>query len=206
MSRWIVGLVFFVGWAVACQGASDKKEKAKAPGPLLEGKKVAMIIAHRNFRDEELLTPQRLLEKQGVEVTVVCSRPGEAQGMLGAKVKPDEVLDSLKVEAYDAVVFVGGAGAKEYWDHPKAHAIARSALGSGKWVCAICIAPVTLANAGVLEGKRATVWASEAGRIQEKGATYTGAAVEVDGHVITANGSGAARRFAEAIIAALKAR
>jgi len=53
---------------------------------------------------------------------------------------------------------------------------------------AICIAPVTLAKAGVLEGKRATVWKSEGETLKEHGADYTGASMEADGKIITADG------------------
>ena len=165
--------------------------------------KVQLVVAQEGFRDEELLEPKRLFEKQGAVVTIASSRLGEAQGMLGARITPHLLLDSVRVEACDAVVFVGGSGAKEYWEHPKAHAIARAASDSGKVVCAICIAPVTLANAGVLKGRRATVWGSGA-PLEAKGATYTGAAVEVDGNIVTADGPGSAREFGKAIVGVLK--
>jgi protease I len=94
-------------------------------------------------------------------------------------------------------------GATEYWNDSQAIAIAKSAAGKGKLLGAICIAPVTLANAGLLEGKKATVWESEVDKLKAKGAKYTGAAVEVDGNVITANGPEAAAGFGSAIVVAL---
>ena len=100
---------------------------------------------------------------------------------------------------YDAVVFVGGVGAQEYWADSTAHAIAKAAVDSGKVLGAICIAPVTLGNAGVLSGKRATVWSSERERLEAGGAVYTGADVEVDGRVVTASGPGAAKEFGKRI-------
>ena len=205
MWKWILSALLAIPYAAGCQDLSEKKEEPEKTVSELQGKKVVMIIAHKNFRDEELLEPKRLFEKQGIEVTIASSRLGEAQGMLGARVTPHVLLDSVRVKAYDAVIFVGGSGAKEYWEDPKAHAVARAALEDGKLVCAICIAPVTLANAGVLKGRRATVWGSRA-PLEAKGATYTGAAVEVDGNIITANGPKAAEKFAQAIIEALRGR
>ena len=72
-----------------------------------------------------------------------------------------------------------------------------------KVLAAICVAPITLARAGVLEGKRATT--SLAGSVIEaEGATYTGALVERDGLIITANGPAASDAFGRAIAAALE--
>ena len=136
----------------------------------IDEKEVVMIIAKENFRDEELREPQKILEKQGAKVTIASSSLITATGMFGAEAEPDILIDDVKVEDYDAIVFVGGAGASEYWNNPTAHKIAKKAEESEKILGAICIAPVTLANAGVLEGKRATVWGSEVGKLKEKGA------------------------------------
>ena len=159
-----------------------------------------MVIAPENFRDEELLHTREELERAGAKVTIASTRTSPAHGMLGAKVTPDLKLEEVRVEDYDAVVFVGGVGASGYFNHERALGLAREAYAKGKLTCAICIAPVILANAGVLEGKRATVFNGEFVRMLEsKGARYTGKPVEVDGKVITANGPMAAREFGQTI-------
>lgn len=173
-------------------------------GEEVEMKRVVMIIASKNFRDEELLEPKKVLEENGVKVTIASSSLSEARGMLGAKVKPDILIDDVKPEEYDAVIFVGGSGSSEYWDSPIAHRIAISANNQGKIIGSICIAPVTLANAGILKGKRATCWSSEGSKLKAKGAIYTGKDLEVDGNIITASGPSTAREFGEAILKNLK--
>ena len=95
---------------------------------------------------------------------------------------------------------MGGNGASEYWDDPLAHALAQEAVRLKKVLGAICIAPVTLAKAGVLKGVRATVWASEASQLKFSGAQYTGNPVETDGLIVTANGPAAAREFGQQIV------
>lgn len=165
-----------------------------------------MIVAARNFRDEEFQRPKEILESQGAKVTIASSTLDLATGMLGARVKPDVLVKDIKVEDYDAIVFVGGVGAAEYWEDPVAHRIAREAVEKGKILCAICIAPVTLANAGVLSGKKVTVFGAEAEKLKAKGAKYTGAKVEQDGNIITASGPEAAKEFGEAIVRALAKR
>jgi len=93
--------------------------------------------------------------------------------------------------------------AQEYWDDPVAHAVAQEAVAQGKVLAAICIAPTTLAKAGVLQGKKATVFSSEAEELKACGANYTGTSVERDGLIITADGPKAAVEFAEEITRAL---
>ncbi|MDN3514037.1 MAG: DJ-1/PfpI family protein [Candidatus Brocadia sp.] len=169
----------------------------------VKGKKAVMIIASNNFRDEELLKPKEVLEKNGIVVTVASSSLKEATGMLGAKVKPDVLFTNINTGDYDAVIFVGGSGANEYWDNSTAHKIATDAHNSKKIVGAICIAPVTLARAGLLKDKKATTYSSTVSDIKSAGANYTGADVERDGNIITASGPTAAQKFGEAIVKAL---
>jgi protease I len=169
----------------------------------LKDKKIVMIIAHNGFRDEEYKEPRAIFDKNGIKVTVASSSLELAKGMLGAKVKPDINYKDIKVDDYDAVVFVGGVGAQEYWNDSKAQQIAKDSVTKNKLLAAICIAPVTLANAGVLEGKKSTVFSSEKGFLKAKGANYTGKNVEVDGKIITADGPTSAKDFGDAIIKAL---
>ena len=170
----------------------------------ITSKKVLFIVASNNFRDEELFEPKQVIEAKGGLATIASSSLNISNGVRGATVKPDILLSEAKAADYDAIIFVGGAGSSEYWNNPAAHRIAKEAFALGKVVSAICIAPVTLANAGLLNGKKATVFPSEIERLKSKGAIYTGAEVEIDGRIITANGPQSAILFGEAIVAALQ--
>jgi protease I len=161
--------------------------------------KIAMIIAKDGFRDEEYLQPKDVFVKSNFEVDTYSSSTGIAKGMLGATVKVDKTIDQLKVEDYYAIVFVGGVGSSEYWDNPVAHKIVQEAVKQNKVLAAICIAPVTLAKAGVLKGKNATVYPSESGQLKKYNVNYTAKDVEVDGKIVTAAGPHAAKQFAETI-------
>lgn len=162
--------------------------------------KILAIIASKNFNDEEFFVPKEIFEKGGLEVVIASSSLRTSRSALGTKVTPDILLEAVNVNDYDAVIFVGGPGAVEYWNNPVAHKIAQDAAKKYKVLAAICIAPVTLANAGVLSKRKATVWSSELNKLIRMGASYTGAAVEVDGSIITANGPSAASAFAQAIM------
>ena len=165
----------------------------------LDAKRVVMIVPHRNFHDDELRDTTAVLEARGARVTVASSSGEPVHGMLGSVVIPDATLDEVSVAAYDAVVFVGGAGAVEYWHDARAHALVQQAVAQEKVLAAICLAPVTLAQSGVLKLKRCTVAFSAAEQLRGRGAAYTGADVQTDGRIVTANGPRASRAFGRAI-------
>jgi protease I len=192
LSSWILIFGFLITWAQAQE--------------VNQMKKAVMVIAHDGFRDEELFTPKEILEKNSIEVKVASTDLSPAKGMLGAKVNPDMLVSDINVMDFDAIVFIGGIGANQYWDDPTAQQLAEDFFSTGRVVAAICIAPVTLANAGILKGKRATVWSSEAGQLTAAQANYTGRPVEKDGNIITASGPQAAREFGEDLLRALSKR
>lgn len=158
-------------------------------------KKVLMVIAPENFRDEEYREPRRILESKGCSITVASSRPGPSKGMLGMTVTPDTTLDQVKAADYDMLVFIGGYGAEAYYHDRAAHRLASETAAAKKPVAAICVAPTILANAGLLKGRKATVWESQSKALAAGGATYTAAGVEHDGLFITADGPASAVQF-----------
>lgn len=171
-----------------------------------EAKRAVLIIASRNFRDEELLETKRELEMANVDTVIASTKTGVIKGMRGAKAEAAILVNDVVVEDYDAIIFVGGSGAKEYFDSRVALNIAREAENKGKVLAAICIAPAVLANAGVLDGVRATCFSTEKFKLKKAGAKYTGADVEQDGLIITADGPRAATQFGKTIADALVGR
>lgn len=162
-------------------------------------KKALLVIAPENFRDEELFHTKEELEEAGIKTAIASTKP-KARGMLGGTAIADLRLTEVVVENYDAVIFVGGSGSSVYFNDATALSIAKEAFGRGKVVGAICIAPVILANAGVLKGKNATVWDGDlVKQIESKGGKFVKRSVVVDGNVVTANGPQAAREFGKAI-------
>lgn len=163
-----------------------------------------MVIAHEVFRDEEYAEPREVLERAGVEVTVASSSLDEATGRFGLKAKPDILVGDADIADYDAVIFIGGGGSREYFEDASALKLARDADEQGKVIGAICIAPHILANAGVIKGKKVTMYKSEVDEVKSKGADFTDKDVEVDGKIVTARGPEAATDFGEEVVNALQ--
>lgn len=171
-------------------------------------KRVAIIIAFREFRDEEYFIPKEILESEGIEITTVSSEKGIAIGKLGGEADVDIVFNDLKVSDFDAVIFCGGSGAVKLIDNKECHRIARDALKENKVLAAICSGPAILAKAGVLSGKKASVWSIAMDKslvkiLNDSGAVYKNEPVVKDGNIITASGPSSAEEFAREILITL---
>ncbi len=162
------------------------------------------VIAPEVFRDEEYAEPKEALQRQGVQVTTASTEIGTCTGKLGMVAHAEIALRDVRAADYDAVVFIGGAGAQIFFDDPIAHDLAREAFAQQSVIGAICIAPSILARAGLLNGVEATCFSSQEADLRSHGARYSETAVVRDGSIVTANGPDAARSFGEAIADALK--
>jgi protease I len=126
--------------------------------------------------------------------------------MLGGIAEANALIGQLRIDDYDAIIFIGGLGAAEYVANPFALNLAREGVRNRKIVAAIGTAPTILANAGVLNGIRATSLLSERGVLVLAGALHTGTPVEEDGWIITGRDPGAAIQFGRNIADALISR
>ena len=193
---------------------------------MMKKKKIAMIIAFRDFRDEEYFVPKDILKGAGVEIKTVSTQEGTAIGADGGEVEIDLLISEINIaefadlqsksshnsiqsiSSFNGIVFIGGPGALKYLDNEDSYKLARETIVQDKVLAAICISPVILAKAGVLEGKKATVWSSPMDKepirtLKDYGAVYQDAPVVVEGKIITGNGPTAAKKFGETITQAL---
>jgi protease I len=139
----------------------------------------------------------------GAQVAVASTRTGLLAGMLGGTAQANVLLNQANANDFDAVVFIGGVGAREYVGNSVAQNLARQASVRHKVLAAIGTAPSILAAAGVVRGVRTTAYITEQERMVRAGAVYTGNAAEKDGLIITATGAAAVPLFTQAIIEGL---
>jgi len=174
----------------------------------LENKSILMVIAYKDFRDEEYLKTSQLFYAAGATVKVASTEKGIALGADGNTVEIDVLIKDANPADYDAVVFIGGPGALTYLDNQDSYKLARETIADNKVLGGICISPVVLAKAGVLKGKKTTVWTSSMDKsavkiLEENGAIFQDKPVIVDGRIITGNGPDASDDFAMKIIEVL---
>ena len=169
--------------------------------------KLAYIIAHKNFRDEEYFIPKEVLEGVGIKVDTFSNKKGVAVGSEGGDVEA-ESIGKIKVNDYEGVILAGGQGALKYLDNDDVYSLVNEFKQKGKLVSAICISPTILAKAGLLKDKKATVWSSNMDKspintLEKERVQYVDKPVVSDGRIITANGPEAVKNFAEKIVANL---
>lgn len=187
--------------------ASQQNEAARMqPSITGGGKRAVLIAAGVNFQDEELFATQRALNTAGVETVIASTILGPIRGMQGGVAEARILMNQLRVDDFDAIIFIGGSGAAEYFNNPAALNITREAARRRKVIAATSTAPTVLANAGVLTGIRATSFLSEQAKLIQAGAIYTGTPVERDRLIITASSPSAAAIFSQAIVDTLAGR
>lgn len=165
-------------------------------------KKIVMVIAPENFRDEEYFHTRESLEQKGIQVTTASTAKTAVSSVDKVKINVDKLLSEIHSE-YDGIVFIGGSGAKIFVKEEKALSLAQEYFENGKIVAAICIAPLILANAGILTNKSVTIWEGARKELDNFAVDYTAKKVEVDENIITANGPHAAHKFGKKIAKSL---
>ncbi len=167
-------------------------------------KRALIVLAQDGYQDQELAGTRDGLVRAGFEPVLASVQIGVCVGKFGGTEQAAVALQDVRVDDYDRIAFIGGPGAKALAMQPDAIRIAQAFVAAGKPVGAICIAPTILAAAGVLTGKRATVWNNDgvpAQMLAERGATYVDEAVVQDGRIITADGPQSADAFGIALAA-----
>jgi protease I len=168
--------------------------------------KILMVIAPEKFRDEEFAVPAAGLQKAGIGYDIASKRRGPCTGMLGLKVNATHSFEEVDPKSYDGILIVGGGVAQTHlWDDDLLCGMVKYFHASAKVVAAICLAPVVLARAGILKGKKATFFNSPVSFREMKagGAVLVDKAVVSDSRIVTANGPAAATEFAETFIRTL---
>jgi protease I len=160
---------------------------------------ILVVLAPEKFQDDEFFIPKHILESAKIKITTT-SLEKIAESTEEKIVKIDILLTDVKSEDYDAILIVGGPGAITYIDNPTIHKLINDFNDEKKLISAICISPATLARAGVLINKQATIWNGKKEIFKETDVEFVDEPVVIDENIITANGPEAAEEFAKAII------
>lgn len=166
--------------------------------------KSALVLVAQGTEELEAVAIIDLLRRAEVHVVVAGLVEGAVIASRGVKLLPDVALDSILTHTFDMVVLPGGGpGTKQFAADSRVIELLRRMDREQKYVCAICAAPTVLAQAGLLDGKRATSYPGMLEAMHLPNVVCTGSAVEIDGRIITSRGPGTAIDFALALIEAL---
>ena len=155
----------------------------------LDGLRVAILVSE-GFEQIEMTDPRSALEAAGARTTIVSPAAGEVVGFnhldRGDAFPVAVTLDTAKVDDFDALLLPGGVSNPDLLRTlPKAVAFVKAFAGAGKPIAAICHAPWTLLEAGVVSGRTMTSWPSLQTDLRSAGATWVDRSVVVDGTLVT---------------------
>jgi protease I len=172
-------------------------------------KKVAFLVASEGIERVELTEPWKAVVDAGHEAVLVSPEPGEVQTfdhLDKAERRPvDLTLGDAKVDDFDALVLPGGvANPDALRTDAAAVSFVKQFVASGRPVAAICHAPWTLVEAGVLDGRRLTSWPSLQTDIRNAGGDWVDEPLVVDGNLITSRNPHDLPRFCGAVVESLE--
>src|ERR687889_46888 len=150
----------------------------------LTGKRVAILVAD-GFEQVELTGPKEALEEAGAETQIVSPVEEEVAGWnhyeAGDLFTVDVPLAEADAAEFDALLLPGGvANPDQLRMNPQAGAFVKAFFDAGKPVAAICHAPWTLIDAGVVKGRTMTSWPSLKKDLMNAGARWVDREVVVD--------------------------
>jgi len=158
--------------------------------------KKAVIILTNGFEEIEALSVVDILRRCEITVDVAGTEENLVEGAHGVKVVPDKHLNDVNIDDYDALILPGGApGYINLRKNEKVLDLVREAYEKKKLVAAICAAPVVLADAGILKGKKATIYPGMEKEIEKGGGEFIDDLVVHDGNIVTSRGPSTALLF-----------
>ncbi|MBI5227585.1 DJ-1/PfpI family protein [Candidatus Micrarchaeota archaeon] len=168
--------------------------------------KILMLVAQQGFKDEELIIPKEMLEKEKHRITIASISRTKATSSGGRIIEPDIGAYEASPEFFDCFVIVGGPGSPTLAEDPAVRRLLADANKLNKKIAAICLGPMALAKAGVLKGKDATVFpdSKAISMLKANGACYFAKPLVIHNNIITADCPDSAGIFGDAIIKALK--
>jgi len=146
----------------------------------------------------EAVTVIDLLRRAGIEVISAGLDNKVVKASRGVMIVPDTDLSTALQQDFDMIVLPGGLPGADHLDKDtRLRERIIKMTNKGQYIAAICAAPKVLANAGVLENKKATCYP---GVLDAIGFKSEGSSVVEDSNIITSRGPGTAMDFALTLI------
>jgi len=174
----------------------------------INGKTIAFLVAAEGIERVELTEPWAAVVQAGGSPVLLSPEKGEVQTfdhLDKAETLPvDKAVKDADLADYDALVLPGGVANPDALRlDGDAVGFIRDFVGTGKPVAAICHAPWTLVEAGVLQGRTLTSWPSLRTDITNAGATWVDQQVVKDGNLITSRNPDDIPAFTKALLDAV---
>lgn len=160
-----------------------------------------LFLMANGFEETEFVTPFDYFQRAKLNVTLASINESIAvAGAHGLKIVADTLLKDLSLNNFDAIVLPGGGvGVQNLLASEKVLETVKFFEAKGKWIFAICAAPLVLSKANILKMRKCTCYPGcEKDLICKEFLTER---VVVDNKIITSRGAGCAEEFSLECIA-----
>jgi len=176
----------------------------------VRARRAVIVVPSQYFNDKEFFGAQEALQIAGIQIDIASSIKGDIKDIDRNVIKATMLVGDIKIDDYDAFIFVGGQGAKEYFANNYILRLVRTANGNKKILAAIGVAPGIFARADIVRGKNVASFPSQRLNLVNAGAKWQRNGLQIDGNLITAdspdtsNVQNESRRFGAAIVQMLR--
>jgi protease I len=156
----------------------------------LSGKRIAFLVANEGVEQVELERPWEAIKEAGGRPALIAPEAGTVQAFnhldKGDRFDVEVTVAEADPSDYDGLVLPGGVANPDFLRaDEQAVAFTRAFFEAGKPVGAICHAPWTLVEAGVVKGRTLTSWPSLKTDIRNAGGNWVDEEVHVDNGLVS---------------------
>ena len=148
------------------------------------------------FEDIEAITIIDVLRRAGIEVETAGITGSMVTSRMGVRMHTESRIIDMETLKHDGIVIPGGEkNVESLQKSERVKKMIRLLSDNGKLVAAICAGPLILANLGILDDKRATIYPG----LEKNLDRPRDDKVVIDGNIITSQGPGTSIEFALAV-------
>lgn len=161
------------------------------------------IFLAEGFEEIEAIAVTDIIRRAGIDIKTVSIGKRTVTGAHGISINSDLIMDEVKAHDCSMIILPGGMpGTKNLQNDKKLSELIDEFHIAGKYIAAICAAPMILGAKGFLDGERATIFPGMETHLGN--AFVSEESAIVSGKIITGRGPGCAIDFALKIIEVLK--
>lgn len=162
-----------------------------------------LVPLAEGFEEIEAITIIDVLRRAGLDVVTASLSDNIVIGSHNISIISDTLLGDIDVSKVDIIVLPGGMpGSRNFQNSSILVEMIKQVFSENKLLAAVCAAPIVLAKAGILNGKKATCYPGFESELD--GAEYIEAPYVMDGTILTGRGPGAVMGFVLKLVEIIK--
>ena len=160
-----------------------------------------VVLFADGFEEIEGLSIVDILRRADIPTEIIGISRGEITGAHGLRIIPDGLINQIDHETIEAVFLPGGSpGYLNLASNENVIELIKNMNMNQKLIGAICASPYVLAKAGVLFGKKATIYPGMEDEIITAGGIVHDDIVVIDQNIVTSQGPATSISFSLTLV------